>query len=86
MSLGENIYYGGLLRFDMTPKPAYEKIKDLTQRVWHTDAAITADDCGCAFFRGFYGSYELEIVANGKTVKTSFSLSSGKRNRVNVTV
>ncbi len=27
MTLGENIFYGGLLRFDLTPKPAYYTIK-----------------------------------------------------------
>ena len=32
MAIGENYYYGGLLRFDMTPKPAYYTIKNLIQK------------------------------------------------------
>ena len=66
MSLGENYYYGGLLRFDMSPKPAYFKLKELLQEKWHTEAKTVTDADGCTAFRGFYGKYDVEI--NGKTV------------------
>ena len=66
MSLGENYYYGGLLRFDMSPKPAYFKLKELLQEKWHTEAKAVTDADGCTAFRGFYGKYDVEI--NGKTV------------------
>jgi GH35 family endo-1,4-beta-xylanase len=66
MSLGENYYYGGLLRFDMSPKPAYFKLKELLQEKWHTEAKAVTDADGCTAFRGFYGTYDVEI--NGKTV------------------
>lgn len=32
MTLGENVYYGGLFRFDMTPKPAYFAIKAINHQ------------------------------------------------------
>ena len=86
MTLGENYYYGGLLRFDLSPKPAYEKIKELTQRVWHTEAEAITDEKGGASFRGFFGDYDVEIEANGKTVKTQLSLSKNGENSFALTV
>ena len=59
MTQGENYYYGGLLRFDMTPKPAYYTIKNLIEKKWHTEETIITDESGTAGFRGFYGMYEL---------------------------
>ena len=32
MTSGENYYHGGLLRFDMSEKPAYQVIKELFQK------------------------------------------------------
>jgi GH35 family endo-1,4-beta-xylanase len=77
MTLGENYYYGGLLRFDMSQKPAYFKLKELLQEKWHTEAkAVTGTD-GCISFRGFYGTYDIEI--DGKTV-TEIDLSKKGNN------
>ena len=76
MSLGENYYRGGLLRFDMSPKPAYEVLRRLIREEWHTEGEVTTDSAGKASFRGFGGDYELEITANGRTVKQSVSLLS----------
>ncbi len=75
MALGENYYYGGLLRFDLSPKPAYLKIKELTQKRWHTETELVADECGKVNFRGFYGDYDVEITLNGKTVTKEITLS-----------
>ena len=78
MTIGENYYYGGLLRFDMTPKPAYYKIKELTQKIWHTEETAVTDENGDLTFRGFYGDYELEITKDGKTFTKEIVLSSKK--------
>ena len=77
MTLGENYYYGGLLRFDMSPKPAYLKLKELLQKKWHTEAEAVTDADGCTSFRGFYGTYNVEI--DGKTV-TEIDLSKKGNN------
>lgn len=84
MTLGENYYYGGLLRFDLSPKPAYYTIKNLIQKVWHTKADIVTDKNGGCSFRGFYGNYELELELNGKTVKKTVLLSSKNENKIEV--
>ena len=77
MTLGENYYYGGLLRFDMSQKPAYFKLKELLQEKWHTEAKAVTDTDGCISFRGFYGTYDIEI--DGKTV-TEIDLSKKGNN------
>ncbi len=86
MNSGENYYHGGLIRFDMTPKPAYYKIKELTQKRWHTEGDTETDNDGNAEIRGFFGKYELEITVDGNTVKREILLSSKNKNTVNITL
>ena len=71
-SCGENAYYGGLCRFDMTPKPAYRVVKDLFGKEWRTNFA--KDVPGRLSFRGFHGGYELVATSNGRTVRRTFDL------------
>ena len=80
MAIGENYYYGGLLRFDLSPKPAYFKIKELLQNRWHTKAEIVTDKNGYASFRGFYGNYNAEIELNGQTLCKELILKKGSCN------
>ena len=67
MDKGWNVYRGSLLRFDLSEKPAYKMLRHLVKEVWHTEAELVADANGCGGFRGFYGTYTLEIEAGGKT-------------------
>ena len=75
MALGENYYYGGLLRFDMTPKPAYYKIKELLQQRWHTEVEVVTDENGYADFRGFFGGYDARILLGEKSESREINLS-----------
>lgn len=86
MTIGENYYHGGLLRFDFSPKPAYFKIKELIQDRWHTETESISDQNGMCSFRGFYGEYELEIEKDGKIVKKIIELSSKKDNKIQITI
>lgn len=86
MTAGENYYYGGLLRFDMTPKPAYYAIKNLIEKDWHTEAEITTDNAGKTKFKGFYGEYDVEIEIDGKVIKKTISLSSKGKKEFNIEV
>ncbi|MBO4406305.1 MAG: endo-1,4-beta-xylanase [Clostridia bacterium] len=74
METGENVYHGGLLRFDMTEKPACRRLKKLIREEWHTDVTVKAEN-GTARFRGFLGDYDLRIFADGKEIPASFRLS-----------
>ena len=74
-SKGENYYRGGLLRYDLSKKPAYDMIDELFNHRWRTEAIIETDEKGKAILRGFYGDYELTIEGNGVTKKQVFRLS-----------
>lgn len=71
MTAGENYYHGGLLRFDMTPKPSYYIIRDLFMNEWHTDIEVCTNENGIAEFSGFYGDYDITVIGgNSQTTKT----------------
>lgn len=84
MTAGENKYHGGLMRFDMTKKPAYEALYNLIHKEWHTDTEVSTDEGGKASFRGFYGDYEITVVANGKEYKRSISTSRDKQSSFSI--
>jgi hypothetical protein len=52
-------YLGGLLRDDLSPKPAYDVIRSLIQDEWQTRLTLKTDDEGRIDFRGFKGQYRL---------------------------
>ena len=86
MTLGENYYYGGLLRYDMSPKPAYFTLKELLKKTWHTEAELVTDVNGAADFRGFYGKYNVEIEYNGEAHTLCVDLSKTAENRFALTI
>lgn len=86
MTLGENYYHGGLLRFDMTPKKSYATIKDLIQKKWHTETEIITNENGKASFKGFYGDYDLEVSIDGKVLNKEVKLYSKGKNRFEIVI
>ncbi len=86
MTIGENVYYGGLLRFDMSEKPAYKMLDCLINKTWHTEAEVLSDADGKASFRGFYGDYDAVITYDGKESVRSFSLRKGGDNTIAITL
>ena len=85
MTAGENVYYGGLLRFDMSEKPAFRRLKKLIREDWHTSARVKASN-GKAFFRGFCGEYDITVRAGEKEVRSAFSLSKRGTNTLTVRI
>ena len=75
MSIGENYYHGGLLRFDLSPKPAYYKIEELMKKRWHTEEELITDREGQADFKGFLGKYQLEIITDKESCVKEIDLS-----------
>jgi endo-1,4-beta-xylanase len=63
----------GFLREDMTPKPAYDQLKDLIKGKWwtRTEAKLSADET--VRFRGFFGHYEVVAHVDGRRVTGSFA-------------
>ena len=86
MSLGENYYRGGLFRFDLTPKPAYNVIKRLITEVWHTEEQDVTNECGGVSFRGFYGDYEVEIETDNRIERKTVKLSKNCENNFTLAI
>ncbi len=81
MTVGENYYYGGLIRFDMTPKPAYYTVKNLFEKKWHTEETFLTDSDGNATLNGFFGTYNITVEVDGKVYEREVNLfKCSKRN------
>jgi len=85
MTAGENYFYGGLVRFDFTPKPAYLAIRNLFEKEWRTNLTLHTDS-GALSFKGFYGEYELEITAGGQKVTHTIHLSKERNRHFTITL
>ncbi|MHC4118997.1 MAG: endo-1,4-beta-xylanase [Planctomycetota bacterium] len=74
----------GLLRDDMTPKPAYEELKRLVKGKWWTKTQATVESGGEARFRGFFGDYEVTANVGGRklTGAMRFDKSTGQATQV----
>ena len=60
---------GGLLRSDLSPKPAYERLRRLIQEKWRTQAIGKTDHTGSVTFRGFTGHYQIMVqTPKGPTI------------------
>ena len=77
----------GLIRSDMTPKPAYDELKRLIKGKWWTKTQLRSDADGTAAFRGFLGDYRLTVRMEGKpAIVKQVSLARGKANRFTITI
>ncbi len=71
----------GLIRDDMTPKPAYDALLKLVRGKWWTTLQTKSDDQGAVSFRGFLGDYEVEVSAPGcESVCLPIMLAQGGEN------
>lgn len=78
MTSGENYFYGGLMRFDFTPKPAFYMLEELFWHRWHTEGIAKTDAAGRVRMRGFKGDYEVTLVKNGARVKRDCTLNGSR--------
>jgi GH35 family endo-1,4-beta-xylanase len=56
----ENRFHAGLMRNDMSRKPAFHVLDELIHKEWHTEATLETNGEGIAYFRGFYGDYDVK--------------------------
>ncbi|HYE05688.1 MAG TPA: endo-1,4-beta-xylanase [Planctomycetota bacterium] len=77
---------GGLLRADLTPKPAFTRVRELIRETWRTRVALTTGVDGSAAFRGFAGSYRIAVGRGAPRATQDFDLVIGSDNRVIVHV
>jgi hypothetical protein len=62
---------GGLLRRDLSPKPAYRVLQKLIGVIWHTRAAGQTDAGGRFCFRGFCGAYRVAVMSGEQAAKVA---------------
>jgi GH35 family endo-1,4-beta-xylanase len=71
----------GLLRKDLTPKPAYNALRALIHEEWRTVIRMRTDARGEAAFRGFCGTYRVSVERGGRTSRQTFRHAGGESNR-----
>ena len=71
----------GLLRKDMTPKPAYDRLVKLIRHDWWTDETGMAGKDGKYSAQAFYGEYTAAATVNGRRVTNPvfFPEGAGKK-------
>jgi GH35 family endo-1,4-beta-xylanase len=74
----------GLIREDMSPKPAYEELERLIKGKWWTQTQTTTDAEGTARFRGFLGEYEVSAQVDGKKLTGTFKLDKTEKEMTEV--
>ena len=75
----------GLIREDMTPKPAYEKLHTLIRKKWWTRADGTSDSSGTFSTRAFHGDYRITATTpDGRRAEITARLSPGSDGNVEI--
>jgi endo-1,4-beta-xylanase len=76
----------GLVRADMTPKPAYDQLRELIKGKWWTRTEAETGPEGKVAFQGFFGQYEVEALAGNQRLTGNFLLEKGPTGMVDVQV
>jgi endo-1,4-beta-xylanase len=72
----------GLLRSDMSPKPAYARLLKLIKTQWWTKSVGSTDSQGSLAWRGFYGHYRIKAEASrGSASAIEVRLQRGQANQ-----
>lgn len=70
-----------LLDDQYRPKPAWERLRRLIREEWNTRVSATASDEGRVRFRGFYGTYEVQVTDNSRQWRFTFALRRNQPTR-----
>ena len=70
----------GLIDATENIKPNYRMLDRLLNKEWRTNLQIDLPANEIANFRGFYGTYEVEVSINGKKIKKMFELKKDSQN------
>ncbi len=74
----------GLVRDDMSPKPAYEQLERLIKDKWWTKTETTVTAGGQARFRGFLGQYEVAVRIGSRKLTGTFQLDKTTKQTIDV--
>ncbi|MDR3181738.1 MAG: endo-1,4-beta-xylanase [Planctomycetaceae bacterium] len=71
----------GLLRKDMSPKPAYDVLKKLIKEKWATNVTVKTDANGKAALRAYRGEYQITVtLPDGTKKKLTATVQKGENN------
>jgi GH35 family endo-1,4-beta-xylanase len=73
---------GGMLRADLSPKPVYQRLRQLIHNEWKTRASGVTDAAGRFDFRGFLGTYRLVLDIQGRKVERQFRVAKDVRKEI----
>ena len=76
----------GLVREDLSLKPAYERLMGLVKGKWWTHLEVKTDAEGKAAFRGFLGHYRVTVTTPSGALTQEMELARGDQNVVTVVV
>jgi GH35 family endo-1,4-beta-xylanase len=77
----------GLVRNDMSPKPAYDALFKLIKQYWWTKAEARTNEGGSCEFRGFYGHYSVSAeTSDGPKAASTVQLRRGQLNPVTLKI
>jgi GH35 family endo-1,4-beta-xylanase len=76
----------GLLRADLSPKPAYTRLHDLVKDRWWTRATARTGDDGAARVRAFHGEHQVTVRVGDRRAGTTATVAKGAANRLTVTL
>ncbi len=74
----------GLIRDDMSPKPAYERLRDLIKNKWWTRVDAKAEPSGKVSFKGFFGAYEVAVRQGDRRLTGTFTLDRDTTSGIDV--
>ena len=74
----------GLIRADMTHKPAYEQLHQLIKGKWWTRTETTLQADGKVRFRGFFGEYKVTVRSDGQQLTGSFAFDKSTKQMIDV--
>jgi endo-1,4-beta-xylanase len=75
---------GGLLREDMSPKPAYYELKRLIKEKWWTRTKAITTVGGEAHFRGFFGQYKVSVTSDARQFAGTFWFDKNTRGPISI--
>lgn len=74
---GENFFQGGLVSYDIGPKPAYTVLNRLINEEWRTRTTLQYREGADNQFHGYHGGYEATIRHPGGETQVEFELVKG---------
>lgn len=76
----------GLLREDMSPKPAFDALQTLIREKWWTVLSAPVQTDHTVQFRGFYGDYKVTMKLQDKTISGNFNFNKESTGIIEVTL